>query len=318
MGVLEKTRVAVVFPGQGSQFVGMGAAALDHMPVVAEAFQEAEEATGLPLRRLCLEGPEEELRRTEYAQPAILTLSTALYRALVQGGVTPGWAVGHSLGEYTALVAAGAVTLGEAARLVYRRGLLMSTAFPTGEGGMRAILGLEGPEVEEICREASSVAPVFVANYNSPGQIVISGTMAGLERAEALARERGAKRVVPLEVSGPFHSPLMQPAAEALRRELEGVAWQEPTLRVVGNTQAMPLAGKNEIPEELARQLTGSVRWEQSVRYLIQQGVVAFIEVGPGQVLQGLIKRIDRGVMVLGVGDPETLRQVLDFFKGGQ
>lgn len=300
-------KLAFVFPGQGSQYVGMGQKLVQEFPEARMAMQEASEACGLDLLRLCLEGPAEELRRTANCQPAVLAVSAATLRVVQERTpVRPQLVAGHSLGEYTALVAADAVGLAEAARLVRLRGSLMEQAYPSG-GGMAAILGLSRQDVEEICREAAREAVLVPANYNCPGQVVISGQLEAIERAMQLARQRGGKAVA-LQVSGPFHTPFMSPAAEGLRQALERVAFRDPRVPVVSNVEAKPNTSGQRAKELLVKQLTHPVRWEESVREMLRSGVEGFVEVGPGRVLCGLIRRIDRRVRLANVEDPQGIR----------
>lgn len=299
---------AALFPGQGSQFVGMGRSLYQASPVAREVFRKAEEVLEFPLLRLCFEGPEEELRDTANAQPAIFVASYAAWKALesVYGPLQPGWAAGHSLGEYTALAVAGCFSFEDGARLVRLRGLAMREAGAEPPGGMAAVLKLEDGAVEALCREAAAETGgvVQVANYNCPGQVVISGDRATLERAMRLARERGG-RVVPLRVSVATHSRYMEPAVAAMREALAALDLQAPRVPVVGNVRAMPLRTADEVRQELLAQLTSPVRWTQSVQYLQEQGVRAFVEVGPGNVLTGLVRRIVPGATVRNVGEWE-------------
>ncbi|MGC8837787.1 MAG: ACP S-malonyltransferase [Anaerolineae bacterium] len=301
---------AVLFPGQGSQRVGMGRSLYEASAAAREAFDEAEEALGFPLARLCFEGPEDELNDTANAQPALFVASFAAWRALedLHGPLQPGWAAGHSLGEYTALAVAGCFSFAEGVRLVRLRGLAMKTAGEDPPGGMAAVLRLEDEAVEALCREAAAATGgvVQVANYNCPGQVVISGDRPTVERASELARERGG-RVVPLRVSVATHSPYMQRAVEALREALASVDLRPPRIPVVGNVQAKPLETATEVRQELLAQLTAPVRWTQTVRYLEAQGVSAFVEVGPGNVLTGLVRRIAPQAAVRTVGEWEEV-----------
>jgi len=298
--------IALVFPGQGSQYVGMGRDLYEAYPQARAVFEEADRLLGFPLSRLCFEGPKEELNDTINTQPAILAMSVACFRVLEAEGRLPaaGFVAGHSLGEYTALVAAGAIEFADALRLVRERGRLMKEAGERNPGGMAAIINLSDAILEAICYQASRETGgiVQVANYNSPGQIVISGERKALERAMDLAREQGAARVVPLAVSIAAHSPLMGPAAQAFRWAVEGAAFREARIPVVANISASPITAVAEIKQELVQQLTSSVRWTESVQFMIEQGVDTFVEIGPKSVLCGLIRRIDRGVRTIKVG----------------
>jgi len=285
-----------VFPGQGAQQVGMGRDLVERYPAAARAFDVASEAAGLDLRAACFEGPAETLSRTDVCQPAILTLSIAVLRALEQAAgrpLVPMAAAGLSLGEYSALVAAGALDLADAVRLVKRRGELMQEACESSPGTMYSIIGLEDGRVEEACaRVREEGGRAWPANYNSPGQLVISGEKEAAARAGELCKEMGARRVIELKVAGAFHSPLMQPAADRLATELERTPLGEPGFPVVANVTARPAAA-DEVRGLLARQLTSPVLWAQSMAWCIQEASGSFLELGPGKVLQGLLRRID-------------------------
>jgi [acyl-carrier-protein] S-malonyltransferase len=285
--------VAFLFPGQGSQAVGMGKALSDEFAVARKTFAEADEALGMALSRLCFEGPLEELTLTANTQPALLTVSTALSRVLGDDlGITPSWAAGHSLGEFSALVAAGALGFRDTLRVVRERGRAMQAAVPAGSGSMAAILGLDLPALERICAEAQQGEVVSPANLNGAGQIVIAGHSGAVARAVELAKANGAKRALPLSVSAPFHCALMAPAAERLREVLEPIAVSAPRLPVINNVEAEPYAGAERIKDLLVRQVVSPVRWEDCGRKLAALGCTAAIEVGPGRVLGGLMKRI--------------------------
>ena len=299
--------LAFVFPGQGSQKVGMGRALAAAVPAAAAAFSEADAALGFPLSRLCFEGPDEELVLTANTQPAILTTSVAAYWALAARGLKPDWVAGHSLGEWSALVAAGALELTDAVKAVRKRGQYMQEAVPVGEGAMAAILMLDLPAIEAACQEAAQGQVVVPANINSPGQVVIAGHTAAVERAMELCKAKGAKRALRLPVSAPFHCPLMMPAQERLAGLLEHIAFRDPSVPLVNNADAQPVRSAASCRDGLVRQVSAPVRWEESVQELVRQGVDTFVEVGPGQVLAGLVKKIDKGVRVLGVEDPESL-----------
>ncbi len=305
------SRIACVFPGQGSQYRGMGRQMAEVYPIAQETFERADAALGFPLSRLCFEGDEEELKRTENTQPAILTVSFACYRVLEQAGVRPDFVAGHSLGEYTALCAAGSLAFEEAVVLVRRRGQYMQEAVPLGQGAMAAILGASAEIVERVCREAAHGQVCAPANFNSPQQIVIAGHTAAVERAIALARERGARRAVLLPVSAPFHCALMRPAEERLAEDLARVAFADLTIPLVNNVDAALITSGEAARDGLRRQVSRPVRWEESVRRLLAEGVTTFIEVGPGRVLSGLIRAIDRSVRTLAVEDPASLEETL-------
>ena len=306
--------VAFVFPGQGSQFVGMGRELALASPAARQAFAEADEYVGFKLSQLCWEGPEAELTDTVNAQPALLACSVAALRALHEkiGAITPAFMAGHSLGEISALVAAGALEFEDGMALVRKRGEVMKAAGERSPGGMAAILNLDAPVLVEVCAEASAATGgvVQVANDNCPGQVVISGDNRTLEKAMELAKARGAKRALKLPVSIAAHSPLMQSALPEFTRAVEGLPFIAPIPLVVGNVQAAPLADPNEIRAELPAQLTSPVRWTESVRYMLAQGVTTFIELGSKDVLTGLLKRIDANAIGMAVGTPEGLEQV--------
>ncbi len=302
--------IAFVFPGQGSQYVGMGRDLYEAYPEARAVFDEADEILGFPLSKLCFEGPAEELNDTVNTQPAIFTMSVACLRALNPLlSLDPLFVAGHSLGEYTALVAAGALDFADGLKLVRERGRLMKEAGEKNPGGMAAIIGLDAGTLEGICQEASGVQ---IANYNSPGQIVISGHREALERAMGLARERGAKRVIPLAVSIAAHSPLMRPAAEEFRRAVESTPFRRARIPLVANVTARPIVEPEEVREELVTQLTSPVRWVESVERMIEGGVDTFVEIGPKSVLTGLIRRIDRSVRTVNVGDAAGV-EVIEF-----
>lgn len=304
-------KIALVFPGQGSQKVGMGKALADAFPESRAAFDEVDKALGIPLSRLCFEGPEADLQLTANTQPAILATSIAAWRALAARGVRPSFVAGHSLGEYSALVAAGAIALGEAAVAVRRRGQYMQEAVPVGVGAMAAILGLDLPAVEAACREAAQGQVVSPANINSPGQVVIAGHKEAVERASVLAEAAGAKRAVPLRVSAPFHCALMLPAQERLAVDFASIAFRDPVVPLVNNVDAVVIRTADECREGLVRQVSAPVRWLESVETLAREGVDTVVEVGPGTVLSGLVKKIDKGLRVLNVEDPSSLEAAL-------
>lgn len=305
-------QVAFVFPGQASQYVGMGKELCHNFPEAAAIFEKADSALGFSLSRLCFEGPQEELNKTAITQPAVLTTSIACLAVLKKSGMPlPAAAAGHSLGEYSALVAADSLSFEDAVRLVRKRGQYMQEAVPLGEGGMAAVMGLSSEEVAAVCRKASVYGVVEAANLNCPGQVVIAGDMAGLRAAEPLLKEAGAKRVIPLPVSAPFHSSLMIPAGEKLARDLEGVTIKDPSIPVVANVSADYVRTGAEVKASLLKQVYSPVRWEESVRFLANSGVQTFIEVGPGKVLSGLIKKTCRDAKLYNVEDLASLEKVL-------
>jgi [acyl-carrier-protein] S-malonyltransferase len=303
--------IAFLFPGQGSQFVGMGRELFDYHAVARRTFDEADEALGYKLSQLCFEGPEEKLKLTEITQPAILTASVAAARVLLAKGLQPDYVAGHSLGEYSAHVAAGTLKFVDALRTVRNRGKYMQEAVPVGVGAMAAILGMPLDEVNEVSSDAAQGEICQAANINSPEQIVISGHAGAVGRAIRLAHERGAKKAVSLPVSAPFHCALMQPAQDRLASDLSALSFHEPHCPVVCNVDAAPVIEPEAARVALVRQVTGTVKWEPSVRLLIEQGVRVFVEVGPGKVLWGLMRQIDRSTKCLTVGNEETLQKTL-------
>ncbi|HEX9111328.1 MAG TPA: ACP S-malonyltransferase [Terriglobales bacterium] len=303
--------IAFLFPGQGSQFVGMGRELFDYHAVARRTFDEADEALGYKLSQLCFEGPEEKLKLTEITQPAILTASVAAARVLLAKGLKPDYVAGHSLGEYSAHVAVGTLKFVDALRTVRNRGKYMQEAVPVGVGAMAAILGMPLDEVNEVSSDAAQGEICQAANINSPEQIVISGHAGAVGRAIRLAHERGAKKAVSLPVSAPFHCALMQPAQDRLASDLSALSFHEPHCPVVCNVDAAPVIEPEAARVALVRQVTGTVKWGPSVRLLIEQGVRVFVEVGPGKVLWGLMRQIDRSTKCLTVGNEESLQKTL-------
>ena len=309
-------RIAVVFPGQGSQFVGMGRDLYESSAAARRIFHQAEEALGIDLRKLCFEGPEELLRETINAQPAILTVSVAFWEAIkerweqVGVGVQPQFFAGHSLGEFSALVAAGALEFREAVRLVRERGRLMKEEGDRNPGGMAAVIGLDDAVLEEVCANVADKGIVRPANYNSPGQTVISGELAALTAAIELAVERGARKVVRLAISIASHSPLMRAAGDQFSQALARVGLSDAHVPIVANISARAITSAEDIRKELAEQITGSVRWSQSVRAMVEDGVQTIVEIGPGDALSGISKRISRDLQAFSVNSVEAIGQL--------
>jgi [acyl-carrier-protein] S-malonyltransferase len=298
---------AIVFPGQGSQSPGMGKELAENFPVARQVFEEADDALGFAISRLCFDGPAEELQLTENTQPAILTVSVAALRALREAGVAaPAFVAGHSLGEYSALVAAGALSLRDAVRTVRARGRYMQEAVPVGTGAMAAVIGGDLAEIERICAEASGDQVCSIANLNSPNQAVIAGNMEAVSRAMELLKGV-AKRVIELKVSAPFHCALMRPAQDRLAADLEVLSFNQPSLPVVTNVDARATTAPDELRDALVRQVSAPVRWVESMQLLIEQGVETFVEAGPGKVLSGLMRQISRDVKMLNVEDAASL-----------
>ncbi|CAH0183592.1 MULTISPECIES: ACP S-malonyltransferase [Peribacillus] len=312
-------KIAFVFPGQGSQSIGMGHGLFQENERAQQIFRTADEKLDFPLSELIFNGTQQELTVTYNAQPALLTTSYAFVKELEEAGIKPDYTAGHSLGEYTALVASGAISFEDAVYTVRKRGEFMEAAVPNGQGSMAAILGMDREALSEVTSEITATGEsVQLANINCPGQIVISGTSEGVKLASAKAKENGAKRALPLEVSGPFHSELMKPAAEKLQGVLDEVSFNQAEIPVISNVTAKPITAPAEIKEKLIEQLYSPVLWEDSVKNLLELGVDTFIEVGPGKVLGGLIKKIDRSVQIHSVSDIDTLTKTIETLKGVQ
>ncbi len=310
-------QLAFVFPGQGSQSVGMLAELAERHPVVRDTFAEASQGAEVDLWSLAQGGPEDQLNRTEFTQPALLAAGVAVWRAwLQQGGARPALLAGHSLGEYAALVAAGALSLEDGARLVRLRGQLMQDAAPAGSGAMAAVIGAEDALVDEVCRDASQDGVVVPANHNSPGQIVIGGHAAAVDRALALLAERGVRKTVKLAVSVPSHTPLMREAANRLSQAMAGLSWNEPAIPVVQNVDAEVHSGAQAIRDALVRQLYLPVQWTRCVQALAANGATRVAECGPGKVLAGLVRRIDKGIDMRALGTPGEFDAAMEAWKG--
>jgi len=305
-------KLAFLFPGQGSQYPGMGRDLAEKYPESRAVFDEADAALGFSLFKLCCEGTEDALKQTENTQPAILTVSIAAYRALEKRGVTPDFAAGHSLGEYSAVVAAGGLDFTDAVKIVRGRGRYMQEAVPAGEGAMAAILGLPPSEVAEVCRKAAGQDVVSPANLNSPEQTVISGSAAAVKRAVEIASQSGAKRAVMLPVSAPFHCSMMAPAQQRLEADLRAANFHALKFPVVTNVDAEAITTGDEARDALIRQVTHPVRWLDSIHEMIEAGVTVFVEVGPGKVLTGLLRQIDRSIRAFSVEDSATLEAALE------
>jgi [acyl-carrier-protein] S-malonyltransferase len=310
------SHLACLFPGQGSQSPGMGAEVAAAYPEARRVFEQADDVLGFSLSRLCFEGPEEELRRTAITQPAILTTSTALWSVLRGRGVRPDHVAGHSLGEYSAVVAAGGLQFSDAVRTVHLRGRLMQEAVPEGIGAMAAVMGLDDMAVEQICVEEARGEVLAPANFNAPSQVVVAGHTAAVERAMRAAEARGASRVVPLPVSAPFHCPLMEPARAALQGHLEDLPFSDLTVPVVTNVDAESVQDAERVRDALIRQVAAPVRWEASMRHLVGAGVDQALEVGPGRVLTGLLRRIDRSVSCRSISNVGALEKLAEVTEG--
>jgi [acyl-carrier-protein] S-malonyltransferase len=306
------SKLAFLFPGQASQYPGMGKDLAANFPESRAVFDEADAALGFSISQLCFEGSEEALKLTENTQPAILTVSVAAYRALASRGIEPDFAAGHSLGEYSALVAAGALEFSDAVKLVRQRGRYMQEAVPAGEGAMAAILGLSPADVAEVCKKAAGGEVVSPANLNSPEQTVIAGSAAAVKRAVETASQSGAKRAVILSVSAPFHCAMLMPAQQRLEPDLRAAKFSDLRFPLVTNADAEAITSGDEARESLIRQVTMPVRWLESVREMIEQGVNIFVEVGPGKVLSGLLRQIDRSVRCFNTEDAASLQATLE------
>jgi [acyl-carrier-protein] S-malonyltransferase len=302
--------IALIFPGQGSQKVGMGKALADAFPICRDTFAEADAALGEPLSRIIFEGPEDRLTLTENTQPAILATSIAAYRLLAAKGLVPAFVAGHSLGEYSANVAAGTFAFGDALQIVRRRGRYMQEAVPVGRGAMAAILGLDAARVVQACEEAAQGEIVSPANLNGAGQVVIAGATDAVKRASERAKALGAKRAIPLPVSAPFHCAMMKPAEERLAPELRALATADPRVPIVANADAEPKRTAADAIEALIRQVASPVRWEAVVARLASEGVTTYVEVGPGTVLSGLVRKLHKGATVVSVATPDDLAAI--------
>lgn len=311
-------KVAFVFPGQASQYPGMGKELAEMYPSAKAVFDEADEALGFSISKMCFEGSEEDLKLTANTQPAILTCSMATYRVLEEKGLAPDFVAGHSLGEYSALVAAGSLKFADAVRLVRKRGNYMQEAVPAGKGAMAAIMGLSPAVVSDVCKRAAQGQICAPANLNSPDQTVISGDADAVKRAVELASQAGAKRATILPVSAPFHSALMMPAQEKLELELKKTHFDKLRVPLVTNVDADTIETGEQAREALVRQVTAAVHWEESVRLLIEEGVNTFVEVGPGKVLTGLLRQIERSVATLNVEDETSLLKTVEKIAGAR
>ena len=313
----EPVKVAYVFPGQGAQWVGMGRDLYNSFDSAKAVFKQADEALGLPLSRLCFDGPEDELRQTINVQPAIVAVSLACLSAINDTKddnnlPTPAFVAGHSLGEYTALAASGVLDPATTIYLARERGRLMHQAGLMNPGGMIAVIGLNEPSLAEVCSQTDTQ----IANVNCPGQLVISGARENLTKAAALAKARGAYRTITLQVSGAFHTPFMQPAVDGMSQLIDTIPFGEPLIPIIANTTAQEITTAQLVKEELLRQLCHGVQWQRSIEYMINNGVATFIEIGPGKVLSGLIKRINKKVKTLNIGDAQAIKNIKAVYQG--
>ena len=311
------SKIAFIFPGQGSQKVGMGAELVANDEACKAFYDRADQALNFKLSKYMLEGPQEELTLTYHAQPALLTTGVMIASKLIEVGITPDYTAGHSLGEYGSFVIAESLSFEDAVKIVHKRGLYMNEAVPAGLGAMAAILGMEEEPLKGVCAEITEGGDlVQLANLNCPGQIVISGTKEGVEKASQLAKERGAKRAIPLDVRGPFHCELMKPAAVQLEKEIEQVAISQPKIPIINNVHAEILEDVESIKKEMVEQVYSPVQWERDVRKMLELGVTTFIECGPGKVLSGLVRKIDRSAKTYCVYDEATFEEVVKELKG--
>lgn len=310
-------KIAFVFPGQGSQYVGMGQEIFRNYSQAKTVFLKADQKLGYSLSDLCFNGPEEKLKLTIHTQPALLTTSIACFELIKEAGIKPDYVAGHSLGEYSALVAAEALDFSDAVWLVQERGKFMQEAVPPGEGAMAAVLGLDIEKVEELCHNASDMGIVEPANFNCPGQIVIAGQTDAVEKAVSLAKSYGAKRAILLQVSGPFHSSLLKSAGLKLQDILKTAEIKDPQIPVVVNVSAQVVTKAQKIRECLVEQVSNSVKWEQSIKKMIAEEVTTFVEIGAGKVLTGLIKKIDRDVKIFNIEDSSSLQETINGLKEG-
>lgn len=315
-GECKMTKIAFIFPGQGSQTVGMGQEFIFQESACKEFYDQADQLLGIELSKLMLEGPQEDLTLTYHAQPALLTTGVMIAEKLKKAGITPDFTAGHSLGEYAAIVTSGVMTFADGVQAVHNRGIYMNEAVPAGEGAMAAILGLNRDELKQVTDSVTAEGEIVqLANLNCPGQIVISGTAKGVELASEKAKEVGARRAIPLVVSGPFHSELMRPAASKLQQMLSKIDMQDANVPVIANVNAQPVTSKPVILNQLVEQLYSPVLWEDSVRTLLAEGVDVFIECGPGKVLSGLVKKVNRKVKTYCVYDEATFNQLIEAAK---